>query len=131
MIKGGTWLAKDEKYRNLSAFAVAGGNMTVVRFVQNLSDAFDSGLQVATSCHMTAIFAHLVKSSCTDLEIPDKNGKKVITTAAAANNISTLLYCLSKKVSISTHETFGVCFTFIGLLFTVPLNVECLTSYTF
>lgn len=131
MIKGGTWLAKDEKYRNLSSFAVAGGNMTVVRFVQNLSDAFDSGLQVAASCHMTAIFAHLVKSSCADLEIPDKNGKKVITTAAAANNISTVLYCLSKKVSISTHETFGVCFTFIGLLFTVPLNVECLTSYTF
>ena len=127
MVKGGSWLPKDDKYRNLSYFAVAGGNITIVRFVQNGTDAFDSGLQIAAACHMTPIFHHLFKTSCTDLEAPDKNGKKVITTAAAMNNISIVLFCLSRKISILTHENFGVCFLFTGHLFTVLLSVVCWT----
>ena len=110
MKKRSSGTQKDDKYRNLSHFAIAGGNLTIVRFVDNDSGAFDSGLQVAAACHKTSIFAHFFKSVGRDLDTPDKFGKKVITTAAAADNISIVLFCLSRKVSISSRETFGVCF---------------------
>ena len=126
MAKGNGWPQKDDRYRNLFHFAIAGGNLTIVRFAQNETDSLDGGLQFAAACHTTSIFAHLFKSVSGDLDTPDKFGKKVITTAASANNISITLFCLSRKVSVSSHETFGVSFSLIGQLFIALLNVACL-----
>lgn len=98
---------KDDKYRTISTFAVLGGNITIVQFIQSMNDSFDTGLQSATLMHHYSLFNHLLKQKKFDLEEPDKFDKKVITTAASANNLCVFLHCLKNGVKLDTHETFG------------------------
>ena len=106
-LKGATFSGKDEKYRTMSDFALMGGNLTIVRFVQNSMDSFNSALQTSTLFHNIFLFQYLLKWKDFDLEEPDKFDRRVITTAAAANNIYVLLYCLNEGIQIDSHETFG------------------------
>lgn len=98
---------KDDKYRTLSTFAVLGGSLTIVQYLQSTNDSFDTALQSATLMHHYSLFSYLIKWKKFDLEEPDKFDKKVITTAAAANNLCVFLHCLKNGVKLDTHETFG------------------------
>jgi ankyrin repeat protein len=102
---------KDDKYRSLADFAVAGGSLTIVRFVENTKNTqntnFDSSMQVAARHHISNLFLHLLKSQDGALDAADRFGKTIATSAAAMNNVNVVLYCLGRGMSISTHETFG------------------------
>jgi ankyrin repeat protein len=104
---GDKFVSKDDKYRTLSDFAVAGGNLMIVRFSENMKCNFDSGLQIAMTYQHGAIFTHLMKTHGVELNQPDRFGKMVITSAAAANNITGLLFCLNHQISIDSQEGFG------------------------
>lgn len=100
-------LCRDDKYRTLSMFAVAGGNIQIVRFAQNTSDTFDASLQVAALYHHNTAFTTIQKWKNAEVDVPDRFGKLILTTAASANNISVTLFCLRAGMPVNTSEPFG------------------------
>jgi ankyrin repeat protein/serine/threonine protein kinase len=107
-LTGQPFVNKDDKYRSLADFAVAGGSLTIVRFVENMPNTnFDSCMQVAVRHHLGSLFVYLAKSHDVALDAADRFGKAVITSAAAMDNVNGVLYCLGRGIPVSTHETFG------------------------
>jgi ankyrin repeat protein len=103
----GCFVAKDNKCRVLADFAVAGGSLTIVRIVEAVKCSFGASPQIAVAFHRGAILLHLLRTQEVALGEPDRLGKTVITAAAAANNMSALVFCLSLRVPVKTTEAFG------------------------
>lgn len=106
-LKGASLTLRDDKYRTISMFASAGGSLTIIRFIQNSLDSFDGALQTCAAFHQNYIFPNVYKWKTTELEEPDRFGKKIITTASGANNISVFLFCLKHGIPVTTKEAFG------------------------
>jgi len=104
---GSTFYLKDQKGRTLPVFAVAGGNSSIIRLVDQLQCDFDASLQTAASFHQNEVFKNLVRGKEQDLNESDRFGKLVITSASASNNVFVLLYCLMQGINAESRETFG------------------------
>lgn len=99
-------LPKEKVLRKFMQFCIAGGSESIIMNAMQLRCQMDGSPQIATVYHRNEIFTNFLMNFC-DLTLPDKDGKLVITTAAASNNIYILLTCLQMGMSINSREPFG------------------------
>jgi ankyrin repeat protein len=79
----------------------------IVRFVENMKCNFDSCFQVAVTFHHNPLVLHLARTHDGLVDDCDRFGKMVTTSSAAADNITALLFCLNRRLSVDTAEGFG------------------------
>ena len=93
----------DSSQRTLAQFAVAGGNVEVVRLLENNGCDFADTIKYATEYHQSPILRWLCRKKFSSVAIVPLMFHK----AAYANNVKHVMYCLAQGVDANLRDSAG------------------------
>lgn len=111
---------EDEKKRNLIMFAIAGGNIEIVRLCEQNGIDLGNSLSIATEYYQHDIFLWIIESYKLDEKLNESNvndelfdSQKQLTdifcSAASSNNIYIMKWCINEKhVDINRKNENGM-----------------------
>lgn len=102
----------DNKNKMLSQFAVAGGNVEIIRRVEQLGCSFNDTLHVAICYFWFDIFVWLHETKDVPLSIDDPVYGTILSSAAASGNIRGVQYCIEKGIDVSAMNSLEIFFKF-------------------
>ena len=104
----------DNKSKMLSQFAVAGGNVEIIRKVEQLGCSFNDTLHVAVGYFWFDIFLWLQNAKGIELTIDTPIFGTILGSAAASGNLKAVKYCLANGIDVSGMNSLGVLQIFLS-----------------
>ncbi|KAH0787015.1 ankyrin repeat protein [Histomonas meleagridis] len=87
---------------DVSCFAVAGGNLNIIKILEEKGITFKDAIQISAAMHQHNIFHWLYKNKCPNgLTDIGSELDSVLHAAAGANNTRLMLFCIGKKVDVN------------------------------
>lgn len=107
---------EDEKKRNLITFAIAGGNIEIVRICEQNGVDLSHSLSIATEFYQHDIFQWIIESYNLDEKYKDVDNFEIkseltdiFCSAASSNNIYITKWCINdKKVDVNNKNEKGM-----------------------
>ncbi|OHS96368.1 hypothetical protein TRFO_10046 [Tritrichomonas foetus] len=113
----------DNKNKMLSQFAVAGGDVEIIRKVEQLGCSFNDTLHVAVGYFWFDIFLWLQQSKGIALNIDTPVFGTILGSAAASGNLKAVQYCIENGIEVSAVNSLGVIIFYFILLHFIMLVI--------
>lgn len=101
LLNGANLLAADKANEMLPHFAVAGGNVEIIRICHQRKLQLIGASQIAALFHRNSILTWLIECECQAEGNVAQNNGTIIQNAAVTNNLNTIEMCLEKKVDVN------------------------------
>lgn len=107
LAKGADLDKTDQFYHGLAQFAVIGGNLEIIRLLEQANVSFDGTFQVSAGFSRYEIFDWLHATRFPDINHFDPKRKTVINQATMQNNLYIFLRCIEEDADLFFKDTDG------------------------
>lgn len=115
MLNGAILEYKDDANRSTLGFAVAGGNLEILRLLWGLTPDLETVLETAAQCHRMEIFTWALDLLPSDSFAIIQN---TFTTCAGTSSIAAMRLCLENGADINRTDSSGFLYHSYGQLYT-------------
>lgn len=101
LLNGSNLLIPDNSNEILPHFAIAGGNVEIIRICNQKKLNLAGTPQIASLFHRNNIIDWLIEGECQEIGDYTKNNGTIIQNAAVTNNLNAIEMCLEQKVDVN------------------------------
>lgn len=101
LLNGSNLSLPDRSNEILPHFAIAGGNVEIIRICNQKKLSLSGTPQIASLFHRNDIIDWLIEGECQEAGDYTKNNGTIIQNAAVTNNLNAIKMCLEQKVDVN------------------------------